>query len=74
MKIKKLLLPLFVIAVLSSCAKNNYNCTCVTTAIGYVTQTDTLVVKNTKNAAKKECTGRNYTSNLGDVSMSCTLN
>jgi hypothetical protein len=71
---KKRLLPLLVIVGLAACKKNNYNCTCVTTAVGYTTETDTLTVKNTKNAAKKECTGRNYTSQIGDVTMNCTLN
>ena len=74
MEIKKLLLPLFAMAVLSSCTKSNYNCTCVTKATGFETETDTVVIKNTKSAAKKACTDRNYASQLGDVTMTCTIN
>ena len=73
MKIKKLLLPLFVITVLSSCSKSNYNCVCVDNAIGYSTQIDTIVIKDTKAGAVKDCKVRNYASQLGDVNITCSI-
>ena len=74
MKIKKLVLLFFVMVLLSFCTKKNYNCTCITKAVGYATETDTVVIKNTKAQAKSICTGKNYTSQEGDVVMTCTIN
>jgi hypothetical protein len=71
----KLIIPILVlVASLSSCTKNNYTCTCVTAAIGYASVTEVKELHDTKSNAKTTCTNSNYTSESGDVNISCTFN
>lgn len=71
---KKISLLIFVlVTALSSCTKSNYNCTCVTTSIGFPTVTTVKTIKDTKPKANTSCTTGNYTSKAGDVTTTCTL-
>jgi hypothetical protein len=71
---KLIALSLILAATLSSCTKNNYNCTCITNAGNWAPITNVYSIHDTKGNATTACNTRSYTYADGSVSTTCTLN
>jgi hypothetical protein len=64
-KMKKVLLSLFVVAALASCKKER-DCVCTTSVLGTNVST-TTVIKDTKKKAKEKCDEGDVTTAFGSV-------